>query len=512
MSVRSLKYGHWPWLVLFVLSSLLLSICSTAEASKGVYDWAYVRLDYAREEKADQLRRFWKKTHSLARKAAQDASVLGCFAINQRYAAMKHKGAVPEAVSGKVEAFRKEFNAYYIKNYFSFYDLLFVNKQGQVFYTIRKESDLNKNLMHGDAAESPLGQCLRKKPRQEVFVDFHHYGPSAKPAAFFVEPMHKDGKFLGWLVLQCAVNKVNTLFAWEDDLGQTGETFLVNREGFMLTESNFIGDSTILDKHLDDRNIQAKFADEKGHRVVTDYRGRIALSSFEVVHFLGTNWLAAAKMDKAEIITQHYTRHRRYYADKLLEHLRGASPAPLQEVLDPQASGLRVDMDEFLKASNGESLQTIGISTCTGLLATYPGRFAYLAHISPRDKIYGGEQTNLLGQMLKQVKSFDIRPCEKRGIVFVTVAPHLQSLLTIIDKLIQEGFLLSQVRVMFHPQAKSSAMLYDYIQQDLEVVWRLRDQPGNQGFQCMECAFSVGEIIEEEIKEEEGSVKANAVN
>ena len=491
---------------LLLLSALLPGFCSPVEASKGVYDWAYVRLDYAREEKADQLRRFWEKTHTLARKAARDASVLGCFEINQRYAVMKQQGEVPEAVSEKVEAFRKEFNAYYIKNYFSFYDLLFVNRQGRVFYTIRKESDLNSNLFQADQQDGPLAHCLRNKPAAEAFVDFHEYGPSDKPAAFFVEPLHKDGQFLGWLVLQCAVNKVNTLFAWEDDLGQTGETFLVNREGFMLTESNFVGDSTILDKHLDDRNIQAKFADEKGHRVVTDYRGRIALSSFEVVHFLGTTWLAVAKMDKAEIITRHYTRHRRYYADKLLEYLHGAAPAPLQDILDPSVAGLRVDMDEFLKASNGEALQTIGISTCTGLLATYPGRFAYLAHISPRDTLYGGEQTNLLGQMLKQVKSFDIRPCEKRGIVFVTVAPHFESLLATVDKLIQEGFLLSQIRVMFHPQAQTAAMHYDYLQQDLKVIWRLGDQPGNLGFQCMDCAFSVGEIIEEVIKKEEGGV------
>ncbi|MCF8108423.1 MAG: cache domain-containing protein [Desulfohalobiaceae bacterium] len=493
-------------LFLLVLSGLLLGLFTPAEASKGVYDWAYVRLDYAREEKAGQLRNFWERTHALARQAAQDPSVVSCFAINRRYAEMRRKGGVPQAVTDKVKAFRENFNTYYIKEYFSFYDLLFVNRQGKVFYTIRKESDLNTNLFQEDESSgSPLGQCLRDKPRQEVFVDFHEYGPSAKPAAFFVEPLHKEGQFLGWLVLQCAVNKVNTLFAWEDDLGQTGETFLVNREGFMLTESNFVGDSTILDKHLDDRNIQAKFADEKGHRVVTDYRGRTALSSFEVVHFLGTSWLAVAKMDKDEIITRHYTRHRRYYADKLLEHLRKARPAPLQDLRESPAAGLRVDMDEYRKAGDGERLQTIGISTCTGLLLTYPERFAYLAHISPRDKVYGGDQTNLLGQMLKQVKSFDIRPCEKRGIVCVAVAPHLQSLLTIIDKLIQEGFLLSQIRVLYHPGAQSAAMQYDYLEEDLEVVWRLSDEPGNRGFQCMKCAFDPGDIIQDVIQEEEGS-------
>ena len=162
---------------------------------------------------------------------------------------------------------------------------------------------------------------------------------------------------MGWIVLQCAIQKVNTLFAWEESLGQTGETFLINQHGFMLTESNFDGDSTLLKKRLDDRNIQAKFSEKKGHRMVTDYRGHAAVTSFEVVHFLGTRWLVVAKVDRDEIITRHYALHRRYYADSLLDYLEKA-PAPALREFDaaPYRAGLRVDMDECLKASHGERL------------------------------------------------------------------------------------------------------------------------------------------------------------
>jgi hypothetical protein len=494
--------------------TLLLAVCLLlcgvwpAHAKKGVYDWAFVRLDYARQEKVETLKRFCARTHELARRAARDESVTGCFDVNLQYAAMVEKGPVPEEVSARVRELRENFNRYYIEHYLAFYDILFVDLKGKVFYTIRKESDLGGNLLQEDPADSPLVRCLQGVPEQEVFVDFHDYGPSSKPASFFVEPLHKDGRPVGWIVLQCAIQKVNTLFAWEESLGQTGETFLINQHGFMLTESNFDGDSTILKKRLDDRNIQAKFSEKKGHRMVTDYRGHAAVTSFEVVHFLGTRWLVVAKADRDEIITRHYALHRRYYADRLLDYLEKA-PAPALREFDaaPYRGGLRVDMDEFLKASHGERLHTLGISTCTGLLVAYPGRFAYLAHASTVDRIYGAEQTNLLGQVVKQVKSFDIRPCEIHRIVFRVVSPHLESLLAVLDKVVEEGFLLSQIEMNVHPGASSAAMSYDYRADALVVTWRLNGSSRRNGTHLMDDAFNIGDIVREIIhaEEQEGS-------
>lgn len=489
-----------------LLALLIVSIALPVQAKKGVYDWAFVRLDYARQEKVEALKRFCNRILALARQAARDESVIGCFDINFKYSEMIKKGPVRKELSATVQELRENFNRYYIENYLSFYDILFVNLKGKVFYTMRKESDMGKNLLQGDSAESPLARCLRSSTDNEAFVDFYDYGPSSKPAAFFVQPIKMDGDHAGWIVLQCAIQKVNTLFAWEEGLGQTGETFLINQNGFMLTESNFDGDSTILKKRLDDRNIQAKFFEKQGHRIVTDYRRHTALTSFEVVNFLGTRWLVVAKVDRDEIITRHYTLHRRYYEDRLLEHLSKVLPPPLRAInISRFEEGLRVDMDEFLKAGNGECLHTFGISTCTGLIVAYPGRFAYLAHASPRDKIYGSEHTNLLGQIIKQVKSFDILPCENNQIIFLVVSTHLKSLPAIVDKLIEEGFLLSQIRVSYTHRAKSAAMSYEYTNDHLVVTWRSEGPSSKNRAHLLEDTFNVGKIVQEIIHAEEAS-------
>jgi hypothetical protein len=160
-------------------------------------------------------------------------------------------------------------------------------------------------------------------------------------------------------------------------------------------------------------------------------------------------------------------------------------------------------MDEFIKADNSERLHTFGVSTCTAFLAAYPGKFAYLAHISPRDKVYGSDGTNLLGQMVKKIKSFDIYRCERRRVIFVLTATHLDSLFATVDKLIEEGFLLSQIRVMYNPRAASAAMSYDYLKDNLHVVWRFEGSSNNKTLHIMEDASNIGEIVREVMDREE---------
>ena len=501
VTVIYMKYGKR----IIVLALVLTVIFNAAsQADKSPYDWALVRLDYARNEKIQQLQRFTGRMHNLAQEVREDQKVLAFFEVNLKFAAAQNQEAMPGELRDRIKQLRDGFNRYYIENYFTFYDILFVDSQGNVFYSIRKEADFMANLHGSDFKESALAQCLDSAPKTECFVDFHNYGPSDEPAAFFVEPIFRDSEFVGWIVLQCAINKIDSLFAWTEDLGETGETFLVNQEGIMLTESNFTGASTILEKRLDDRNIQAKFTEGQGHRVVTDYRGRTALTSFEVVKYMGTSWLAVAKVDMDEITTDHYTQHRRFYADKLLENLQNSNISVVCESWSRTGKPtLLVDMDEFLKVSQGQCLETFGISTCTGLLIACPGKFAYLAHISPRDKVYNSDGTNLLGQMIKRIKSFDIYPSEKRQVVFTVVAPHLESTLNIIDKIVEEGYQLAQIQVFHNPQATSAAMIYDYQNDDLEVIWKNNNQ-NEQYLSSSAQAANAGEIVQSIMLQQEG--------
>lgn len=473
-----------------------------AQAGRGPYDWALISLDYIRKEKQEKLEHYWNHMEALAQKAEKDESVRAFHRMNRRYAAARQKGQVPATLDENIAALRKEFNRYYVEHYYNFYDMLFVNLKGDVFYTIRKEEDLARNLLE-QSASSPLAKKLQTKPARPLFVDFHYYGPSMEPAAFFIRPVREENELTGWLVLQCAINQINALFSVTPEMGLTGESFLVNREGYMLSESRFTGGSTILNKKLDDRNIQAKFQEQKGHRTVTDYRGKRALSSFAVFTFQGVQWLVVAKMDKDEVLTRHYLRHDRYYADTIAQSItQGPHPALGKKTTLPELPRQRIDMDEFLRAQTGHILETWGISTCTGLLIAYPRNFAYLAHISNKDVLLGGRETRLFEQMIHKVQNFDIFPAQKGEILFVLTAPHLTSLAPIIKAILEEGYLLSQIRVLYHPSAHSASLAYDYQTAQLEVQWR-GDPIKGPAIHHLKDAWKPAELLDALVQEEE---------
>ena len=464
--------------------------------SKSVFDWGFVHLEYARDARFTQLKRLCEQVHKRARAIADDQVMVAFFDASAKSARLLGNAAPPPELVPSLAKFRSTVNAYYIEHYIAFQDVLFVNSKGEIIHSIRKNPAYRENLLSGQLSTTPLAQALAKEPNTETFVDFHHFAAVNAPAAFFIEPAIGNGALKGWYVLQWSLNKINAIFAGSEELGSSGETFLVNRDGFMLTESSFESDSTILKKHLDDSNIQTKFDMRKGRKTVIDYRGAGALSAFEVYRFLDTQWLLVAKMDEAQVLTDHFIQHTGYYHGLIAEHLKTDRQKCDARPIDTDGRGIvRVEMDEFVRVNQGELLQTYGVSTCTAMVAVYPGKFGYLAHISPYDKVYGGTVTNIVGHVLKKIKNYDIYKYERDRVRFIIVARHLESLPQIVDKLLEEGFYLSQISVLHRPDAASANVTCDYQAGSCVVEWRSAVRQERSVFQEACSTNNLGAIL-----------------
>ena len=166
----------------------------------------------------------------------------------------------------------------------------------------------------------------------------------------------------------------------------------------------------------------------------------------------------------------------------------------------------RVDMDEFLRSSDGQWLETFGLATCTGLLATCANNVAYLAHISPRDRVYGESGTNLLGQMIKRIDTFDRCPDNRRCTEYTVVATHLESLPGILTKMIESGIFLSQIRVLHNSQAESAAMVYDHQDELLQVLWRMGERQTEICTHQGQDAVNLGEVLGRQFSTAEGAL------
>jgi len=462
-----------------ILYILLIITCGCGQNNKTDEQTLNEKLDSIRDHKQQQLSEYIDNVSNIAESVKSDSEIKDLF-VKKNNLYKKYKGkTIPEHDKQLFLKLRDSIENIYIDKYLSFYDILFVNNTGDIFYTVRRQADYHKNIFTGELVETSLSKQLKLTPNK-TFVDFQNYEISGEPSAFFVQPCqhNSSSKLEGWFVFQLSINKINDMFSIEKDLGITGEVILVNKDSYMLTDSRFLADSSILRTHLSEKNISQKLKERIGHKTVIDYLGHKALTSFKVVSIIGTEWLLIAKIDEDEVLTETYKKNRDQNRRQLLQRAAYDS----KDYQDTQISfkgDIEVDMDEFRRVSHGETLNTHGVSTCTAVLISCPGRFAYLAHVSPNDSIYGGSQTDLVLKMLKRIENFDIVTNDKRKLEITIVTPNIEHTAGLIDLFVDRGIFLSQIKLLHNSEARYANITHDYNGKGKTIVeWRLKGISG----------------------------------
>lgn len=379
-----------------------------------------------------------------------------------------------------------KLDVHYVAHYGEFYDILFVDRSGLVFYSVLRETDYKSNLFTGPLRETKLARRL-PSVREPSFIDYESYAPSDEPAAFFAVPVFPTGQSaapdpaadpVGWFVLQCPLNKLNAIVSDHRGLGRTGEVYLVNTEQRMVTDSRFSPDPARLDFAVDTPAVSSALSTGAGESLIEDYRGVPVLSSFEPFSVLGANWVIIAEIDEAETVTELYKQHRVSFLQKLLTDSTPRTWMAPGEASIPDRPRKRVDLNEFARAASGEMLETSGVSTCTAITALMPGRFGYLAHIGPSDQVYGMPDTgrnDFLGDMLDRLRHYDVYPFEVRRLEFTIVAVHGASVGGAVDRLLEMGVELAQIRFAFNPQARYANVALSPETSEVLIEWILPD-------------------------------------
>jgi len=360
----------------------------------------------------------------------------------------------------------RDIDQHYVTRYGEFYDILFVGDGGEVFYSVKAESDYGKNLFKGPLKGSEIARTL-KSVKDVAFIDFDYYQPSKEAASFLAVRIEEQQA--GWMVFQLPLNTINAILFQDGRFKSTGEVYLANHRKIMLTQSRFSRENTSFNLRVDTAALDTALESGQGNLKIDDYRGIKVFSSFERFDFHGVTWVIVAEIDEDEVITDHYQANKEFFIKRLFaEPVLGRST---QSQIRPDEKSIRVDINEYSKGLPRQSLYTQGIATCTGILLSLANRFSYLGHIYPLDRNYGSEMKNwfiklglqmrgridayprvdLLDQMLQQLHDFDIYPSEKRNLEVLLVATHTNSFENLIDRLIKEGLFLSQIRVLYEP-------------------------------------------------------------
>jgi len=189
----------------------------------------------------------------------------------------------------------------------SYYDLLLMDTDGNVVYSVAKESDLATNLLTGPLRNTVLAKGYRQALRflQSDLTPFAQYAPSGdRPAAFLVAPVLVDGIPIGALALQINADRLEPVVADRTALAATGETVLAQRDGDQVLYTASL-------RHVENAAYRRRipFAEapqpmhlalegKVGQGLTSDYAGIPVVAAWRYLPSL--HWGMVVKMDQSE--------------------------------------------------------------------------------------------------------------------------------------------------------------------------------------------------------------------
>ncbi|MCG3268600.1 methyl-accepting chemotaxis protein [Yoonia sp. I 8.24] len=195
-----------------------------------------------------------------------------------------------------------------------YYDVFLFDLEGNLIYSVFKESDFATNFRTGEYANSDLGvafQAATTMTAGEVYMtDFSPYAPSAGAAAKFVATpvFGTDGARLGVAALQLPADEIGRIISETEMLGETGQIYAVGDDGRARSGSTMPGGHAILDALPSLPQIAAaQHSEETMMTGVTGLSGEPVIAYTKVFDAFGKEWHLVLEQDLSE--ANGATRH-----------------------------------------------------------------------------------------------------------------------------------------------------------------------------------------------------------
>jgi len=218
-------------------------------------------------------------------------SAVALFKINQAFDKDNKKTGMENWLKAE-----KQFCATFkdAKNDLNVYDIFLINPNGDIVYTVEKESDLGQNVNSSFLKNSGLAKAFYQSKNKDIVIsDFLPYQPSNnKPNAFIAGAVHDQAKnYLGVIAVQVSIKMLDQIIQDRSGLGKTGESYLV---GKINDECQLRSNCSVKKERLGD-SIDFDFAKtalngQKGWTFHINESNTLELVLYEPVDVLGLNW------------------------------------------------------------------------------------------------------------------------------------------------------------------------------------------------------------------------------
>jgi signal transduction histidine kinase/CheY-like chemotaxis protein/HPt (histidine-containing phosphotransfer) domain-containing protein len=190
------------------------------------------------------------------------------------------------------------------------HDLKLFDTNGFMVYSVEKESDFARDHFTGPFKDSSCGKALHmalgSRIKGEVFVvDFALYEPSAgAPALFMTAPVFDGGAPVGVIAVQVGEDHMRQVAGDFQNLGETGETYVVGPDFLLRTPNRFSKGQAILKVKVESEAAKLGLAGQEGIVEADDYRGIQTVASYghlDGLDPMGLRWAMVAKKDLDEV-------------------------------------------------------------------------------------------------------------------------------------------------------------------------------------------------------------------
>ncbi|WP_424943869.1 cache domain-containing protein, partial [Aliiroseovarius crassostreae] len=191
---------------------------------------------------------------------------------------------------------------------YGLYDIFLIDTEGNIVYTVFKESDFATNLNSGAYKTSGLAKAFQAAMKLEkgnvAFEDFSPYAPSGDaPAAFVAHPIFdRQGKRIGVVAFQVPEGPISAVASAPTGLGQTGEVYFLGADTQFRSNSRVEGDPARVGlRGVDNDVVQKALNGESGVADAIGDNGNPVVVAYSPVDVLGQTWAIIAEQDTDEV-------------------------------------------------------------------------------------------------------------------------------------------------------------------------------------------------------------------
>ncbi|MFK7995643.1 MAG: methyl-accepting chemotaxis protein [Granulosicoccus sp.] len=190
---------------------------------------------------------------------------------------------------------------------FGYYDIFLIEpEQGNIVYSVYKETDFGTSLFNGPHRDSNLAVITRKAlalgPGEVATADFKNYIPSSNAAAaFFATPVYSGSTVIGVLAFQMPIDTLNREMSMtrEDAVADTKESMLIGGDSLMRTQSRFSDENSIMRTRVDSEAIQLALSGKTGATEETT-DGVDYITAYANVDHHSLHWALITRIEKNE--------------------------------------------------------------------------------------------------------------------------------------------------------------------------------------------------------------------